>query len=191
MVLEELKHRHITALHKFNELYKTHVTLDLKARLAHEWQKLDVKKLRASQQVRDEITLIKPKSIIDLTVKTSPFKLRSATELGRTTEVSPALLIPGRFSAEQKQLSISDALDSSVIAFKALIKAWPEVFSHETSGGQLSTDFVIKRTKDTVRFCLSSKSDGVDKETVLYQVSIEHGRAGSKVKDYTAVYLNS
>lgn len=187
---ENLKAKHVLSLHRFKELFKDQVTLDLRSNLFKLWDsivtKLDVKVPPATKR---EARLKYEKAVTEVTLLSRPTKLYSSTELGRTSEVSPAVKIPHLLSREERNLIIKRLFDESESAFKHTVATWKEAFMRERFDGTWVTDFVIRRDERSIRLLLSSKNNGVEHETPLFYVSIEHGKAGSKTRAYDMVYL--
>ena len=187
---ENLKNKHVLALHKFKSLFKDQVTLDVRADLSKRWDSV-IAKLDAKVPAKEkrEARLKYEKAVTDVTLFTRPTKLYSSSELGRVTEVSPAVKVPHLLSKEERNLISKQLFDAGEEAFKAAISMWRDVFQRERFDGTWVTDFIIRRDERSVRLLLSSKHTGVEHETPLFYVSIEHGKAGSKTRAYDMVYF--
>jgi hypothetical protein len=190
ILAENLKNKHVLSLHKFKTMFKDQVTLDVRADLVKRWDsvitKLDIKVPLA---LKREARLKYEKAITDVTLFARPTKLYSASELGRTSEVSPAVKVPHLLSKEERNLILKQLFDASEEAFKHVIATWRDAFMRERADGTWVTDFIIRRDERSIRLLLSSKHNGVEHETPLFYVSIEHGKAGSKTRAYDMVYL--
>lgn len=187
---ETLKNKHVLSLHKFKELFKDQVTLDVRSNLLKRWDtvisKLEVK---VPPAVKREARLKYEKAVTEVTLFSRPTKLYSASELGRTTEVSPAVKVPHLLSKEERNLIVKQLFAAGEETFKHVIDTWKEAFQRERADGTWVTDFKVRKDERSVRLLLSSKSEGVEHETPLFYVSIEHGKAGSKTRAYDMIYL--
>lgn len=188
---ENLKARHVLSLHRFNELFKDQVTLDIRAELVKRWE-VELKKLgiKVSAQVKREARIANEKVVTDITLIPRPIKLVGSSELGRSLEVSPSVKIPYLLTQEERDITKKCLFDTSELVFKRMIKTWKEAFMRERADGTLKTDFIIRRDGSrSLRLLLSSKIEGVEHETPLFYISIEHGKLSSKVRSYDLVYL--
>lgn len=190
LLAESLRTRHVLSLHKFNELFKDQVTLDIRASLVKKWAaeltKLDIK---VPAQAKREARLTNEKAVTDITLVARPMKLAGSSELGRSLEVSPAVKVPYLLSQEERNLVKKRLFDAGEATFKKIIKSWKEAFMRERQDGSLKTDFIIRRDERSVRLLLSSKVEGVEHETPLFYIAIEHGKLNSKVRAHDLVYL--
>ena len=190
ILIENLKAKHVLSLHRFKDLFKDQVTLDIRSDLFKRWDSVVTQLgIKVPSTTKREARLKYEKAVTEITLLSRPSKLYSSTELGRTSEVSPAIKIPHLLSKEERNLIVKQLFDASEEAFKHVIATWKEAFMRERFDGTWVTDFVIRRDERSIRLLLSSKHDGVEHETPLFYVSIEHGKAGSKTRAYDMVYL--
>lgn len=187
---ENLKTRHVLSLHRFKDLFRDQVTLDVRADLSKRWGSVITKsEAKVSQAVKREARLKYEKAVTEVTLFSRPTKLYTSSELGRVSEVSPAVKVPHLLSREERNLIIKQLFDVSAEAFKHVIDTWKEAFMRERFDGSWVTDFKIRRDERSVRLLLSSKAENIEHETPIFYVSIEHGKAGSKTRAYDMVYL--
>lgn len=190
LLVEALRAKHVLTLHRFNELFKDQVTVDVRAALIKRWQAgIKALGLEVPEQAKREERLRSEKAVIEITLNDRPIKLGSSTELGRAAEVSPSVKVPYLHSKEERNLVKRRLFDDAEATFKVIIKGWRSAFMHERGDGQLATDFKVRRDERSVRLLLSSKDGDVEHETTIFYVSIEHGKLGSKLRSYDTVYL--
>lgn len=190
LISEALKSKHVLTLHRFNELFKDQVTVDVRAALVKRWRAgIKALGLVVPEQAAKEERIRSEKAVIEITLSDRPLKLAASTELGRMAEVAPSVKVPYLHSKEERNLVRKRLFDEAEAAFKSVIKTWREAFQHEKANGQLGTDFKIRRDERSVRLLLSSKDGDVEHETPIFYVSIEHGKLGSKLRSYDLIYL--
>ena len=191
IIAEGLKTRSVLALYRFDTLFKHQVTKDLQRGLYAAW-KATARSLRLKVDPRaaEDATFKNPKALVSIAVNDRPVKLHSSAETGRARQVSPSVKLPLLLSDADLALAREAFLDTAVEQLNAVISTWTEVFVHELKGGQASTDFHVKRDGRSARLCLTSTDKSIEHETVLYHISIEHGKIGSKVRDHDTIFLS-
>lgn len=188
---EGLKTRSVLALHRFDTLFKHQVTKDLQQQLYAAWKATARGlKLRVDQQAAEDATFKNPKALTEIIVTAAPTKLHSSTETGRVKQVSPAVKLPLLLSDADRAIAQDAFFDAAAEQLKKVIATFSEVFTHELKSGQAATDFKVARSQHAVRLCLSAAEKGVEHETVLYHVAIEHGKINSKVRDHDTIFLS-
>jgi hypothetical protein len=191
IIAEGLKTRSVLALHRFDTLFKHQVTKDLQRDLYAAWKaKARKLKLKVDSGAAEDATFKNPKALTEITVSDRPVKLHASAETGRVRLVSPSVKLPLLLSDADLALAREAFLDTAVEQLNAAISTWSEVFTHELKSGQAVTDFHVKRDGRSARLCLTSTDKGVEHETVLYHISIEHGKIGSKVRDHDTIFLS-
>lgn len=191
IIAEGLKTRSVLSLHRFDTLFKHQVTKDLQQTLHDRW-KAEVKrlKLKPNKEAVEDASFKNPKATVAIECSDRPVKLFSSTEHGLAKHVSPSVKLPLLLPPHDLAIARESLLDAASECFKAALSGWSEVFMHELASGRAVTDFKVKRDSRTVRLCLVSLERGVEHETVLYHVAIEHGKIGSKVRDHDTIYLS-
>lgn len=191
IITESLKTRSVLALHRFDTLFKQQVTKDLQRGLYTAW-KISARnlKVKIDPHAAEDAAFKNPKALLAITVSDKPIKLYTSTETGAVHQVSPSVKLPLLLSSTDLAIARTAFLDIAVEQFNEIISTWSEVFVHELKNGQAKTDFQIKRDNRSARLCLSSSDKGVEHEIVLYHISIEHGKLGSKVRDHDTIYLS-
>lgn len=191
IIAEGLKTRSVLALHRFDTLFKHQVTKDLQQNIYAAWKaKARSLKLKVDPRAAEDATFKNPKALIAITVSDRPVKLHASAETGRVRQVSPTVKLPLLLSEPDLALAREAFLDVAVEQLNDVISTWSEVFTHELKSGQAATDFQVKRDSRSARLCLTSTDKGVEHETVLYHISIEHGKIGSKVRDHDTIFLS-
>lgn len=191
IVAEGLKTRSVLALHRFDTLFKHQVTKDLQQSLHAAWKATARSlKVKVDPQAAEDATFKNPKALTAIIVSDQPTKLHSSADTGRVKQVAPVVKLPLLLSDADRALAQAAFFDAAVEQLKLVIATFTEVFTHELSSGKASTDFTVKRSQHSVRLCLSALDKGVEHETVLYHVAIEHGKIGSKVRDHDTIFLS-
>lgn len=191
IITESLKTRSVLALHRFDTLFKPQVTKDLQRDLYTAWKATArTLKLKVDPRAAEDASFKNPKALTAITVNDRPVKLHSSTETGRVRLVSPSVKLPLLLSDADLALARAAFLAAAVEQLQAAIAAWSEVFTHELKSGQAVTDFQVKHDSRSARLCLTSMNKGVEHEIVLYHISIEHGKIGSKVRDHDTIFLS-
>lgn len=192
IVAEGLKTRSVLALHTFDTLFKHQVTKDLQQRLFNAW-KFTAKalKVKVDKQLAQDALFKNPKASVAIAVLEQPVKLFSSADTGRNKLVSPSVKLPLLLSDADRAIAKDALFDAAVEELQHLIHDdWIDVFTYELKSGKLKTDFKVKRDSSSVRLCLTSSDKGVEHETVLYHIAIEHGKQSSKVRDHDTIYLS-
>lgn len=188
---ESLKTRSVLALHRFDTLFKHQVTKDLQQQLYAAWRSTARSlKLKVDQQTAEDATFKNPKALTGIIVTASATKLHSSSETGHVKLVSPVVKLPLLLSDSDRAIAQDAFLEAAAEQFKNVIATFSEVFTHELKSGQAASDFKVSRSKRSVRLYLSAEEKGVEHETVLYHVSVEHGKINSKVRDHDIIYLS-
>jgi hypothetical protein len=186
-VLEEgLKNKQVLTLHRFNELYRDQVMLDLHDRLDKAWA-TEVKSAKAhlSKAEAEEALLQNPAALTSTMLNHGPVKSHYGNK-----HVSPSVSIPLTLPQERRNLLEKNLLDAAEECFTQLIAHWAEAFSFEKTSGKLGSDFKIKRDERTVRLVLAgSGSTTVTHEAVICYVTVERGKPNTKRKAYDLVAL--
>lgn len=191
IIAESLKTRSIIALHRYDAIFKHEITKDLQRRLFTAWkQQAKSLALKVDKLAAESATFKNPKATIAVTVAEIPIKLYSSAESGRARVVSPSVKLPLLLSDPDHAIAKEAMLTAAVTQFTEITHAWAEVFMHELNSGQIKTDFEVKRDSRSVRLCLTAIDKHIEHETVLYHVAVEHGKLGSKVRDYDTIYLS-
>lgn len=191
IIAEGLKTRSVLALHRFDTVFKHQVTKDLQRDLYAAW-KVTARslKLKVDPRAAEDAAFKNPKALTAIAVSDRPVKLHASAETGRVRQVSPSVKLPLLLSDADLALAREAFLDMAIEQLNAVISTWSEVFTHELKSGQAITDFQVKRDGRSARLCLTSTDKGVEHETVLYHISIEHGKIGSKVRDHDTIFLS-
>jgi predicted ribonuclease YlaK len=191
IVAESLKTRSVLALHRFDTLFKHQVTKDLQQELYAAWRSTArTLKVKVDKQTAEDAVFKNPKATVALVVSDKLVKLFSSAENGRVKLVSPSVKLPLLLSAADAGIAREAFLADAAKQFELAIHGWSEVFMHELKSGQVKTDFCVKRDNRSVRLCLTAADKSIEHETVLYHVTIEHGKLGSKVRDYDTIFLS-
>lgn len=191
IVAEGLKTRSVLALHRFDTLFKHQVTKDIQQELYAAWHATaKALKIKVDKQAAEDAVFKNPKATVAVVVSNSPVKLFSSAENGRVKHVSPSVKLPLILSTADAGIAREAFLSDAAKQFELAIHGWSEVFMHELKNGQVKTDFCVKRDHRSVRLCLTATDKNVEHETVLYHVTIEHGKLGSKVRDYDTIFLS-
>lgn len=190
IIAEGLKTRSVLALHHFDVMFKQQVTKDLQETLFASWKAtLKTLKLQIDPELAQDATFKNPKALTKILVDNKPVKLLSSEEAGKVRLVSPTVKLPLLLGEVNLALARTAFFDTSVETFEKLIATWSEAFIHEVAG-RAASDFKIKRDHRSIRFCLSHVEKNVEHEIVLYHVTVEHGKQGSKVRDHDTLYLS-
>lgn len=191
IVAEGLKTRSVLALHRFDTLFKHQVTKDLQQNLYAAWRTTARNlKLKVDPRAAEDATFKNPKALVSIAVNDRPVKLHASAENGRVRLVSPSVKLPLLLSDSDLALAREAFLSAAAAELQAALTSWSEVFIHELKSGQATTDFQVKRDSRSVRLCLTFTNKGVEHETSLYHISIEHGKIGSKVRDHDTIFLS-
>jgi hypothetical protein len=188
LLTEQLSDKQVIALHRFNELFKAQITVDVTDALVASWTKAIKQLPKVKPAAAEEAILQNPKVLTDVTVVEKPVKLLAASELGRSTEVSPAVKLPLLLSRAERTVVINKLFDIAQDVFNKIIHDWSEAFMFERSG-RLATEFRVRRDARSVRLSLVTSSNSVEHETVVYYVAVEHGKATSKARTFDLVYM--
>lgn len=189
IITEGLKARSVLALHRFDNV-KHHVTKDLQRELLRAWKQATRSlKLSVDKAQAEDAVFKNPKALTDIAVSDVSTKLYTTAETGRVKQVSPTVKLPLLLSDADRAVAREKLFDAAADTFKTVIDTWSEVFIHEKSG-QARTDFCVKRDARSVRLCLTALEKGVEHETLLYHITIEHGKIGSKVRDHDTIFLS-
>lgn len=189
ILTERLNDKQVIALHRFNELFKAQVTVDITDVLVATWTKAIKQLPKVKASTAEDAKLQNPKVLTDVTVVEKPLKLLAASELGRSTEVSPAVKVPLLLSRAERTVVTNKLFDIAQETFNKTLRDWSEAFMFERSG-RLATEFKVRRDSRAVRLSLVTSTDNVEHETIVYYVTVEHGKATSKARSYDLVYLN-
>lgn len=147
-------------------------------------------KLKVDPQAAEDARFKNPKALTEVTVTVAPVKLHSSTEHGLVKQVSPTVKLPLLLSDADRSIAQDAFLEAAAEQLKKVISTFSEVFVHELKSGQATTDFKVTKSNNSVRLCLSALEKGVEHETVLYHVAIEHGKINSKVRDHDTIFLS-
>ena len=189
IITEGLKVRSVLALHRFDNV-KHHVTKDLERHLFTAWKAAARSlKLHVDKEQAEDASFKNPKALTAIEVTDKPTKLYTTAETGRVKQVSPAVKLPLLLSDADRQVAREKLFDAAAETFKLVLDTWSEVFIHEKAG-QAHTDFCVKRDARSVRLCLTALEKGVEHETLLYHITLEHGKVGSKVRDHDTIFLS-
>lgn len=190
LITEELKVSHAERYLSYVDRYHNEVFHDLKNILSDEWTK-SLKSIERRHKVHPEAeqdALLKnPKATTKLTVSNAPTKLitsRSSTPI----EVTPSVKIPLVYSQEEVALITKEIIKTASEAFHNTVREWSEVFNYEKKG-RIQPWFKIIEDSDEVRLQLAVSSGSHESYRTLYAVRVEHGKKGSKLKDFNRVYL--
>ena len=134
LLTERLSDKQVIALHRFNELFKAQITVDVTDALVASWTKAIKQLPRVKPAAAEEAILQNPKVLTDVTVVERPVKLLAASELGRSTEVSPAVKLPLLLSRAERTIAINKLFDIAQDVFNKIIHDWSEAFMFERSG---------------------------------------------------------
>ena len=190
IITEGLKTRSVLALHRFDVMFKQQVTKDLQELLFATWKAAARStKLHVDAELAQDATFKNPKALTKVLVDDKPTKLLSSEEAGKVKLVAPTVKLPLLLGEVNLALARTAFFDAAVEVFEKLISTWSEAFVHEVNG-QAASDFKIKRDHRSIRFCLSHTEKNVEHEIVLYHVTVEHGKQGSKVRDHDTIYLS-
>lgn len=191
IIAEGLKTRSVLALHRFDTVFKHQVTKDLQRDLYAAWKAAArTLKVKVDPRAAEDAVFKNPKALTTISVSDRPVKLHASAETGRVRQVSPSVKLPLLLSDADLALAREAFLDAAVEQLNAVTVTWSEVFTHELKSGQASTDFQVKRDSRSARLCLTSTDKGIEHEIVLYHISIEHGKIGSKVRDHDTIFLS-
>jgi hypothetical protein len=188
LISESLNNRQIIALHKFNQFFKHEVTNEISKALYSQWNKAIKTLPKISKSKAEEISFTNPKAVSEYEVSDNPVKLMAASELGRTAETNTSIKIPMILSGAEQHIAIKALFDITQDVFSKTIDQWSDAFMFERNG-KMKTEFKVRRDARSVRLSLVTDNGGVDHETIVYFVTVEHGKIDSKTRSYNLVYL--
>lgn len=185
---EGLKSQQVLSLHRFNELYRDQVMLDLHERLVKAWAaEATTKAARLTKAETDEALVANENALIKTTVTSGPVKAHYGNK-----QVSPSVSIPLALPLERRSLLEKQLLDVTQLVFEQLIDHWSEAFSFERNSGKLASHFKIKRDGHSVRLVITGgEGSTVAHEAVICYVTIERGKPNTKRKAFDLVCLCS
>jgi hypothetical protein len=189
ILAESLTDKHVTALHRFNELFKAHVSADLVKQLLITWKQQCSKAPKVPKAKAEEALLSNPKVQTKVELTTNMVKLAATTEQGKNREVHTSVKLPLLLPSTEREVCISDLLDGAQQTFASLLDEWTDAFNIEHQG-KLSSEFRVRRSKHNVRLSLITDNNGVEHETVIYYVAVEHGKPSNKARSYDLVFLS-
>jgi hypothetical protein len=183
VLAESLKSKQILALHKFNELYKDQVMLDLRESLGNAWKAvLKTAKANLSKDEALEALASNEKALVKAELSLIPVKSHYGSKL-----VSPSVSIPLLLPEERRNLLEKSLLNAAETELIELIRVWSDAFMFERSNGELKTDFKVKRDAQSVRLIIGNSAS--PHEVVICYVTVEHGKPNTKLKAYDLVCL--
>jgi uncharacterized protein YbcI len=181
---EGLKNSQILTLHKFNELYRDQVMLDLRENLSKAWKAvLKTAKASLNKAEAEEALLRNDKAVTQAVLNLTPVKSHYGSK-----PVSPSVSIPLILPEERRNLLEKALLNAAEAELSSLITTWSEAFMFERPSG-MKTHFKIKRDTTSVRLVLAGTTEGITHEAVICFVGIEHGKANTKTKAFDLVCL--
>lgn len=194
ILTEKLNHEHAERYLTYIDRYHNEVWTELHQRLANEWEAELVKIKESIKPIDDMITqreLRSPGIISELQLLTSPEKINS-TRIRGTNLVSPSVKVPYVYHSETVDLVIKRLSKVAVQVFNDIASEWSEIFNYEKKG-QVIPGFKVESgdSHEGVKFKITSSIGGEEAYRTIYSVNVEHGRPGSKTRDFDRVYLLS
>jgi len=184
---EGLKSKQVLTLHRFNELYRDQVMLDLHDRLIKIWAKIvKGEHARLTKDEAEEALLKNDLALISCVLSHGPIK----AHIGNQT-VSPSVKIPLTLPVGKRNLLEKTFLDETETCFLLLLSHWAEAFMFERNSGKLASDFKVKRNDQSVRIVIAGGDGLVTHESTICYVSIERGKSNTKTKAYDLVCLRT
>jgi hypothetical protein len=183
---EGLKSQQVLSLHRFNELYRDQVMLDLHDKLIKVWSaEVRTAKAQLSKVEAEEALVQNPAALTKAVINHGPVKAHYGNK-----QVSPSVSIPLTLPNERRNLLEKNLLDATQDALEQLISHWVEAFSFERNSGKLATHFKIKRDDHSVRLVITGgEGSTVAHEAVICYVTVERGKPNTKRKAFDLVCL--
>lgn len=192
LVTEQLKVNHAERYLLYVDRFHTEIFLDIQEHLATAWKKLAVelsKKHHPSPEAIQDAQLRNSDATIAIEVADRPEKIVT-TRVPHPFEAAPSLKIPLVYSHDERAHFIMKGLTAAVDALKTTAGTWREIFNYEKQG-QLKPWFKLTEQDNEVRFQLALTQSGSETYKTLYAVRVEHGKSGTKTRDFDRIYLYS
>lgn len=194
ILTEKLNHEHAERYLTYIDRYHNEVWTELHHLISTTWATELVKINDSIQPIEDMVVqreLRSPGIISELQLFTTPEKIAS-TRIRSTNQVSPSVKIPYVYHPETVDLILKRLSKTSSEAFQDIATKWSEIFNYEKKG-QIQPGFKVESgdLHDGVKFKITSSIGGEEAYRTIYSVNIEHGRPGSKTKDFDRIYLLS
>jgi hypothetical protein len=194
ILTEKLTQEHAERYLTFVDRYHGDVFGDLHKRLTAAWEAELVQVNTECEAIADAIQDRDLRSPgIDSTIQLSatPQKLTSPRHRDPKM-VSPSIKIPYVYHRETLDNILKRLMKVAKKTFDELAVQWGEIFNYEKRG-QVTPGFRVELgdLHEGLKFKIISTISGEEAYRTIYSVQIDHGRAGSKTRDFDRIYLSS
>jgi hypothetical protein len=194
ILTEKLNHEHAERYLTYIDRYHNEVWTELHQQLTVAWEEEITKINDSVDPIADMIVqreLRSPGISSEIQLATSPEKIISSRVRGSNL-VSPSVKIPYVYHQETIDLILKRLAKVSYVMFHNTASSWSEIFNYEKRG-QVQPGFKVEFNDlhDGVKFKITSSIGGEEAYRTIYSVNIEHGKTGSKTKDFDRIYLLS
>lgn len=185
---EDVRASHAAKFMNYEEKYHHKLAMEARRQLIDAWQqKLSSLESSLDKDSAERAAEVNPNGTLKMVIISSPEKVTSSRWMSQRL-IGPSVKIPAFYSVHDRRHIISTFLDTSKQVLKTLVSKTGKVLNLDGED-QLPSLFRVVADGDDVKLQFVSKKGGHETSKTIFKVAVEHGRPGSKTKDFDRVFF--
>lgn len=182
---EEVRASHAAKFMTYEDQYHHKLAIEARRNLIDAWKQV-IQPISVNQDRVAAVLERNPKACVKLEVAEEPERV-SSTRWAGTKLIGPSVKIPACFPIPDRVSIAKKLLASSKETLERLVRQAGKVL--ELDGFDLWELLRVVADDDDVRLQFVSSKGGRETAKTIFKVALEHGRPGSKTRDFDRVFF--